>query len=80
MIDSISANCRTKADLLALGCLVLGAVFIVYLSVLYEGLGVRGAGYGTDFLTYETEFVLILAVLENSVWPMGCDSSHVPLK
>ena len=28
------------------------------------------------FLTYKTEFVLFLAVLENSVMPMGCDSSH----
>ena len=27
-------------------------------------------------LTYETEFVLFLAVLENSVLPMGWDSSH----
>ena len=26
---------------------------------------------GVKFLTYETEFVLFLAVLENSVLPMG---------
>ena len=32
------------------------------------------------FLTYETEFVLNLAVLENSVLPMGWDSSHATLK
>ena len=31
---------------------------------------------GNKFLTSETEFVLFLAVLENSVLPMGCDSSH----
>ena len=31
------------------------------------------------FLTYETEFVLFLAVLENSVLPMGLDSSHATL-
>ena len=32
------------------------------------------------FLTYETEFVLFLAVLENSVLPIGRDSSHGTLK
>ena len=32
------------------------------------------------FLTYETEFVLFSAVLENSVLPMGWDSSHATLK
>ena len=26
---------------------------------------------GKNFLTYETEFVILLAVLENSVLPMG---------
>ena len=31
------------------------------------------------FLTFETEFVLFLAVLENSVLPMGWDSSHETL-
>ena len=31
------------------------------------------------FLTYETEFVLFLAVLENSVLPMGWDSSRETL-
>ena len=29
-----------------------------------------------SLFTYETEFVLFLAVLENSVLPMGWDSSH----
>ena len=33
-----------------------------------------------NFLTYETEFVLFLAVLENSVLPMGLDSSNATLK
>ena len=32
------------------------------------------------FLTYETEFVLFLAMLENSVLLMGWDSSHATLK
>ena len=32
------------------------------------------------FFTYETEFVLFLAVLDNSVLPMGLDSSHATLK
>ena len=32
-----------------------------------------------NFLTYETEFVLYLAVLENCVLPMGWDSSHETL-
>ena len=32
-----------------------------------------------SFLTYETEFVLFLAVLGNSVLPMGWDSSHATL-
>ena len=32
------------------------------------------------FLTYETEFVLFLAVLENFVFPVGWDSSHETLK
>ena len=35
---------------------------------------------GIHFLTYETEFVLFLAVLENAVLPMGWDSSHGTLK
>ena len=34
---------------------------------------------GSQFLIYETEFVLFLAVLENSVLPMGWDSSHAML-
>ena len=34
----------------------------------------------TFFLTCETEFVLILAVLENSVSLMGRDRSHAMLK
>ena len=29
------------------------------------------------FFNYETEFALFLAVLENSVLPMGCNSSYV---
>ena len=33
-----------------------------------------------SFLTYETEFVLFLVALENSVLPMGWDSSHPTLK
>ena len=32
------------------------------------------------FLTYETEFALFLAVLENSVLSMSLDSSHARLK
>ncbi|MEW8487905.1 MAG: hypothetical protein AB2705_22245 [Candidatus Thiodiazotropha sp.] len=32
------------------------------------------------FLTYEAEFVLFLAVLENSVLPIGWDSSHTTFK
>ena len=32
------------------------------------------------FLTYETEFVLFIAVPENSVLSMGWDSSHETLK
>ena len=32
-----------------------------------------------SFLTYETEFVLFLALLINSVLPMGWDSSHETL-
>ena len=54
------------------------------------GQGVRtGLGHGgitgvlqtqfSSFLTYETAFVLILAVLENSVLPMGWGSSHATL-
>ena len=35
---------------------------------------------GKFFLTYETEFVLFLALLESSVLPMGLDSSHATLK
>ena len=31
-------------------------------------------------LTYETEFVLYLAVMENSVSPIGWDGSHATLK
>ena len=31
------------------------------------------------FLTYETELVLFLAMLENSVVPLGWDSSHATL-
>ena len=35
---------------------------------------------GTNpFLSYGTDFVLFLAVLENSVLPMGWDSSHATL-
>ena len=33
-----------------------------------------------NFLTCEIEFVLFLAVLQNSVLPMGLDSSHATLK
>ena len=33
-----------------------------------------------SFFTYETEFVLFSVVLENSVLPIGWDSSHVTLK
>ena len=33
-----------------------------------------------SLLTYETVFVPVLAVLENSVLPMGWDSSHATLK
>ena len=33
-------------------------------------------GIGGDLFTYETEFILFLAVLENSLLPMGWDSSH----
>ena len=36
--------------------------------------------WSSIFLTYETAFVLFLAMLENSVLPMGCDSSHETLK
>ena len=36
--------------------------------------------YAYTFLTYETEFVLYLAELENSVLPNGWDSSHEMLK
>ena len=32
--------------------------------------------YEMFFLTYETDFVLFLAVLENSALPKGWDSSH----
>ena len=34
----------------------------------------------TYFLTYDTEFVLVLAMLGNSVLPMGWDSLHATLK
>ena len=34
------------------------------------------AAQSIPFLTYETAFVLFLAVLENSVLSMGYDSSH----
>ena len=33
-----------------------------------------------SLLTYETVFVPVLAVLENSVLPMGWNSSHATLK
>ena len=33
-----------------------------------------------SFLTYETEFVLFLAVLENSDLPMGLDISHATFR
>ena len=33
----------------------------------------------THFLTFETEFVLLLAALTNSVLPMGRDISHATL-
>ena len=33
-----------------------------------------------SLLTYKTEFVLFLAVLENSVLPMGWNSSQATLK
>ena len=33
-----------------------------------------------NFLTYETEFVVFLAVLKNCVLLMGSDSSHATLK
>ena len=36
--------------------------------------------YYLKYLTNETEFVLCLAVLENSVLPIGWDSSHAMLK
>ena len=39
-----------------------------------------GHGGECTSLFYETEFVLFLAVLENSVLPMGWDSSHATLK
>ena len=34
----------------------------------------------SSFLTCETDFVLCLAVVEDSVLPMGEDSSHATLK
>ena len=36
--------------------------------------------HAISFLTYETEFVLFLVMLENSVLSMGWDSSHETLK
>ena len=36
--------------------------------------------YDICFLTYEKEFVLFLAALENSVLPLGWDSSYDTLK
>ena len=41
-----------------------------------------GAGFyfSASFLTYETEFVLFLVVLENPVLPMGFYSSHAEVK
>ena len=35
---------------------------------------------GQNYMNYETEFVIFLGVLENSVLPMGLDSSHTTLK
>ena len=35
---------------------------------------------GYAFLTYEAQFVLFLAVLENSVLSMCLDISHAPFK
>ena len=32
------------------------------------------------FLTYQIEFVLLLAVLEKSLLPLGWDSSHATFK
>ena len=40
----------------------------------------RGRKTTIQQITYETEYVLFLAVLENSVLPMGWDSSHATLK
>ena len=36
--------------------------------------------YKITFSNYEAEFVLFVAVLENSVLPTGCDSCHETLK
>ena len=44
----------------------------------FEEISVRDSR--SCFLTYETEFILFLAVLEYSVFSMGCDISHVTLK
>ena len=54
--------------------LMFNCIFLFYHFFLYKFLAIHQllmyANGGYSFLTYETEFVLFLAVLENSVLPM----------
>ena len=49
------------------GCLIFSCI----LHILFSGIL---TGSALQFLTYETEFVLFLAVVENSVLPMDVKS------
>ena len=56
-------------------CSIGGKLFLISFSIAWSP---RDSGTN-PFLSYATEFVLFLAVLENSVLPMGWDSSHATL-